>query len=87
MGLSNNNIIAFWNVFFNFTETQCAPPTPTTGSIYSCSGGDVDYLGTCDLTCSSGYVGARTLTCDQHTSNAAVSTYDTPSACTSKYLS
>ena len=44
-------------------------------------------MGTCDLTCDSGYVGARTLKCDQHTSNAAVSTYDTPSACTSKYLS
>ena len=74
------------NVFFHFIETQCEPPTPTTGSVYSCSGGNVDYLGTCDLTCTSGYVGARQLTCDQHTTNAALSTYDTPSACTSKYL-
>ena len=73
-------------ILFHFPETQCEPPTPTTGSVYSCSGGNVDYLGTCDLTCTSGYVGARQLTCDQHTTNAALSTYDTPSACTSKYL-
>ena len=81
-----NITISTWNLLFYKTETQCEPPTPTTGSVYSCSGGNVDYLGTCDLTCTSGYVGARQLTCDQHTTNAALSTYDTPSACTSKYL-
>ena len=73
------------NVFCFSLVTQCASPTAVTGSTYSCSG-NVDYLGTCDLTCAAGYTGAKELTCNQHTSGEATSTWDGPVTCTSKCM-
>ena len=69
---------------FIYLVTQCASPTAVTGSSYSCTG-NVNYLGTCDLTCDAGYTGVKSLTCNQHTSGVATSTWDGPVACTSKY--
>ena len=68
------------HTFFH-TVTTCASPTDVTGSTFSCTG-DVNYGGTCDLTCATGYTGDRTLNCDQHTAGDATSSWDDDSACT-----
>ena len=68
------------HTFFH-TVTTCASPPDVTGSTFSCSG-NVNYGDTCTLTCDTGYTGARTLNCNQHTAGDATSTWDDDSTCT-----
>ena len=68
------------HTFFH-AVTTCASPTAVSGSTFSCSG-NVNYGGTCNLTCDDGFTGERTLNCDQHTAGAATSSWDNDSPCT-----
>jgi len=61
--------------------TTCTAPSAVTGSTFNCIG-EVEYGDTCELRCHAGYTGAKMMSCDQHTTNAATSSWDDDAACT-----